>query len=301
VVAADLEYANYDPEGPWTPHLMDIYASGQGQGLPLVVILHGGALRKSWSGYSRLAEDLVAQGAVVASADWTDRPPAALLDMGESLEAIDVRVQQTLDEAACAVDFAVSRASQYGADPTRVVLVGHSAGANTGSMLGLGHHDPFPGCNAPQAPWVPVGLMLWEGDWLVADSAGDWDSFGKDLGTVLKKSTPWGLLEKAPQIPVVFAVSDSTRKAMRRCDDTETLDWLGLRDPDGSLEARLDALGATDDGCIDAGEAADILAVAMVEHGVPAEVMALPTSSHTQLAAPDLTRMTSRIMAMAHD
>jgi acetyl esterase/lipase len=302
VVAQDLEYASQDPDGPWSPHLMDIYASGKGQGLPLVVIFHGGALRKGGSAYPRIAEDLVARGAVVASADWTDRAPAALLDMGESLDAIVARGQQTVDEMACAVDFAVSQAPKYGADPTRLVLVGHSAGANMTSMLGLGPNNPFPGCAAPDVQWAPRGLMLWEGDWLAADPAGDWDSFGDDLGTtVLETVTPWGLLARAPAIPVVFAVSDTSRRAMRRCGDTETVDWLAMRDPDGSLEARLDAVGATDDGCIDAGEADDVLADAMAEQGIPAEVMALrdPTTTHTHLAAPDLTLVVDRISEMA--
>lgn len=302
VVAQDLEYASHDPDGPWTPHLMDIYASGKGQGLPLVVLFHGGALSKGGSAYPRIAEDLVARGAVVASADWTDRPPAALLDMGESLDTIVARGQQTVDELACAVDFAISQAPKYGADPNRLVLVGHSAGANVTSMLGLGPNTPFPGCAAPDADWAARGLMLWEGDWLAEDPAGDWDSFGEDLGTtVLETVAPWGLLTGAPDIPVVFAVSDTSRKAMRRCDDTETVDWLAMRDPDGSRRARLESLGATDDGCIDAGEEADVLADAMVDHGIPAKVMALsdPYTAHTRLAAADLTLMVDHIMAMA--
>jgi acetyl esterase/lipase len=302
LVAQDLEYASYNPDGPWSPHLLDIYASGQGQGLPLVVMFHGGALSKGGSAYPQIAEELVARGAVVVSADWTDRAPAALLDMGESLDAIVARGQQTVDEMACAVDFAVSQAPQYGADPNRLVLVGHSAGANLTSMLGLGPNNPFPGCAAPDADWAARGLMLWEGDWLAEDPAGDWDSFGNDLGTtVLDTVAPWALLKDAPHIPVVFAVSDTSRKAMRRCDNTETVDWLAMRDPDGSLRARLEALGATDDGCIDVGEEADVLANAMAEQGIPASVIALsdPHTTHTHLEPVDLTLMANHVMEMA--
>jgi hypothetical protein len=100
---------------------------------------------------------------------------------------------------------------------------------------------------------------------------------------------------------VVFAVSDTSRKAMRRCDDTETVDWLAMRDPDGSLRARLESLGATDDSCIDGGEEADVLADAMVDHGIPAKVIALsdPYTAHTHLAAADLTLMVDHIVTMA--
>ncbi len=123
--------------------------------------------------------------------------------------------------------------------------------------------------------------MLWEGDWLAEDPAGDWDSFGEDLGTtILETAAPWGLLKGAAHIPVVFAVSDTSRTSLRRCDDTETVDWLAIRDPDGSLRARLEALGATEDGCIDAGEEADTLADAMVDHGIPAKVIAPVRPQH---------------------
>jgi hypothetical protein len=146
--------------------------------------------------------------------------------------------------------------------------------------------------------------MLWEGDWLAEDPAGDWDSFGEDLGTtVLDTVAPWALLKDAPDLPVIFAVSDASRKALQRCDDTETVDWLAMRDPDGSLKARLETLGATDDGCIDVGEESDVLADAMVDQGIPATVISLsdPSTTHTHLAPADLTLMADHIMAMSHD
>ena len=302
LVAQDVQYASRDPEGPWDEHLMDFYAREGATGVPLVVIFHGGSLSKGGSAYPRLAEALVARGAVVASADWTDRAPAGLLDQGMALEDIVTRQQQTTDEVACAVDFAVSRAEQYGADPSKLVLVGHSAGANAASGVGLAPHNPFAGCAAPDAQWAPRGLMLWEGDWLAGDPSGDWDSFGDDLGaTILQTVTPWGHMDDAPALAVELAVGDVDRRAMRRCDADEKVDWLAMRDPDGSIRGRLEALGATADGCIDVGEFADVLADAMVEHGIDATVLALPdpTTTHTHLAEADLTLMADHIMALA--
>jgi hypothetical protein len=118
---------------------------------------------------------------------------------------------------------------------------------------------------------------------------------------VLETVAPWGLLRGAADIPVEFAVSDTSRKAMRRCDDTEAVDWLAMRDPDGSLHARLDALGATTDGCIDVGEEADVLANAMADRGISAKVIALsdPHTTHTHLEPVDLTLMADHIMEMA--
>lgn len=302
LVAHDVPYASHDPDGPWDEHLVDIYAREGSSGVPLVVIFHGGVLSKGGSAYPRLADDLVARGAVVVSADWTDRAPAGLLDQGMSLADIVTRGQQTVDELACAVDFAVSRAEQYGADATKLVLVGHSAGANEASLVGLGPHNPFPGCAAPQGRWAPRGLMLWEGDWLAADPSADWDSFGDDLGTtILQTVTPWAVLADAPDVAVEFAVGDVDRTTMRRCDAEEKVDWLSMRDPDGSIRTRLESLGATDDGCIDVGEFADVLADAMVDQGIDATVLALsdPNTTHTHLADADLTLMADHIMDMA--
>ncbi len=108
---------------------------GKGQGLPLVVLFHGGALSKGGSAYPGLP-DLVASGAVVMSADWTDRAPAALLDMGESLDTIVARGQQTVDEMACAVDFAVRAAEVWGG--SEQVGPRWAFGGSMTSMLGLG-------------------------------------------------------------------------------------------------------------------------------------------------------------------
>ncbi|HSO04522.1 MAG TPA: hypothetical protein VLQ92_08585, partial [Candidatus Limnocylindrales bacterium] len=160
----------------------------------------------------------------------------------------------------------------------------------------------FPGCAAPEGQWAPRGLMLWEGDWLAGDPGADWDSFGDDLGTtVLQTVTPWGHLNDAPDVAVEFAVGDVDRRTMRRCDAEETVDWLSMRDPDGSIRTRLESLGATDDGCIDVGEFADVLADAMVDQGIDATVLALsdPNTTHTHLADADLTLMADHIMDMA--
>ncbi len=43
----------------------------------------------------------------------------------------------SLDDIACAVRFVLQRASEWGADPKRVVVIGHSAGGHLVSLLGM--------------------------------------------------------------------------------------------------------------------------------------------------------------------
>jgi hypothetical protein len=66
------------------------------------------------------------------------------------------------DEVACAVTFAVTHAAEYGADPDRLVLLGHSAGANEASVVTHGEPLPLPECRAAARTWTPRGVVLWE-------------------------------------------------------------------------------------------------------------------------------------------
>ena len=45
------------------------------------------------------------------------------------------------------------------------------------------------------------------------------------------------------------------------------------RDPTGAVRAGIDAVGGFDDGCLDLGDEAAVMAREMSEHGLPAEVV----------------------------
>jgi alpha-beta hydrolase superfamily lysophospholipase len=79
---------------------------------PVFVLIHGAGLERG--SYSAFADLLAQSGAVVFNADWP-----VLAD----------HVEDSLGDIACAVRYARENASEFGGDPDRTVLIGHSTGA----------------------------------------------------------------------------------------------------------------------------------------------------------------------------
>lgn len=93
-------------------------------GAPLVVFFYGG----SWSSgdradYRFVGEALATQGIVTVVADYRLSP--------------EVRYPVFLQDSALAMRWAVDNAQKYGADPARIFVMGHSAGAYNAAMLAL--------------------------------------------------------------------------------------------------------------------------------------------------------------------
>lgn len=295
VATRDIHYAT-DPDSTWYPRMLDVYAPAGAKGLPLVVFFPGG-LGTDTGFYADEAHAIVRQGAVVVVAVWGDvrtpGPPAA---------EFVTWLNQHLHSAACAVSFAVAHAADYGADPSRLILVGHSAGATPAAMVALGTRTPFPGCLAAPLAWTAKGVLMWEGDWLNSGSGfTKFDARRESLATVLPVAMPWTITAKGSTIRVEFAVSDTSRARYRRCEASGPTDWLSRRDPSGTLRARLTALGAFTDGCIDMGEAGEVLADAMTANGFDVLQTRLtdPATTHDILAPADLALLAQRVIALA--
>ena len=109
----------------------DVYVPGtsideadKATGAPLVIFIYGG----SWSMGSRgdygfAGQALAAQGFVVMVVDYRLYP--------------EVRYPDFLNDCAQAVGYGIEHARELGADPRRVFLFGHSAGAYNTAMLAL--------------------------------------------------------------------------------------------------------------------------------------------------------------------
>lgn len=110
--------------------------------LPGVVLLHGAGLQRS--DYRDLSEGIAQRGAVVFNADWRVLP--ATQDGG-------------LEDAACAVRHARAHASQYGADPNKIVLVGHSTGGVFAGRIGT-EGDSFTGECTETVSALPDALVI---------------------------------------------------------------------------------------------------------------------------------------------
>ena len=104
---------------------LDIYRPAtQVAQAPLVVFFYGG----SWSSgeradYRFVGEALASRGIVAVVADYRLSPA--------------VRYPVFLQDSAHAVRWAFDHAADYGADPARVFVMGHSAGAYNAAMLAL--------------------------------------------------------------------------------------------------------------------------------------------------------------------
>jgi acetyl esterase/lipase len=103
---------------------LDLYAPPGAKGLPLLVFFHGGGWDSGSKDFYRwVGRALAAGGFVTALPNYRLVP--------------EVRFPVFLEDAASAVARAVEAAAEHGADPERVLLCGHSAGAYSAIMLTL--------------------------------------------------------------------------------------------------------------------------------------------------------------------
>ena len=126
---------------------LDIYyPSGTApvDGWPMVIFFYGGTWRSGERGdYAFVGHALAAQGVMTLIADYRLYP--------------EVRFPEFLRDSASAAVWGMDAASRLGANPARVFLMGHSAGAYNAAMLAL---DPqwLREAGAP-----PTGLAGWIG------------------------------------------------------------------------------------------------------------------------------------------
>ncbi len=111
-------------EGDNPRHTLDIYAPPDAEGLPVVVWFYGGGWR---SGDKRLFEHLgrafAVRGIVTVTVNYRLTPEVTWPENGE--------------DCAAAVGWAYRNIGTYGGDPSRLFLVGHSAGAHLAAMITL--------------------------------------------------------------------------------------------------------------------------------------------------------------------
>ena len=103
---------------------LEVYAPTEPGPWPVVVVLHGAPGSKA--DLAALSEAIAQQGAVVFNADWRDVIPKFL---------------EATEDMACAVRFARATAADHGGDPTRVTLLGWSAGGASGAVVALAGDD----------------------------------------------------------------------------------------------------------------------------------------------------------------
>lgn len=104
--------------------LLDIYMPEGASRAPVVVFFHGGALTfGSKDSGQVLAEQMVPKGVGVVSANYRLSP--------------EVMHPTHVQDAAAAVAWTVENIAEYGGNPDRLVVSGHSAGGYLAVLLGL--------------------------------------------------------------------------------------------------------------------------------------------------------------------
>jgi acetyl esterase/lipase len=104
---------------------LDVYAPPMGQGgAPTVVFFYGGGWRRGdRARYRFMGQVLASCGMVAVIPDYRIYPDAQFPDF--------------IEDAAAATAWAKANIAQYGGDPDKLFLMGHSAGAYNAAMLAL--------------------------------------------------------------------------------------------------------------------------------------------------------------------
>ena len=116
-IVPDVAYA------PGPRHALDIYKPAQSHP-PVVVFVYGGGWRTGdRADYRFVGAALAARGFLTVVPDYREYP--------------EVKYPGFVQDAAAAVAWTKAHAAQYGGDPDRLFLMGHSAGAHIVAMLTL--------------------------------------------------------------------------------------------------------------------------------------------------------------------
>ena len=113
------------PYGSAPRQKLDLYAPRKATGpLPVVFFIYGGSwMDGSRQPYEFAGRALAAQGFLTVVADYRLVP--------------EVEYPGFLEDGALAMTWVVEHIAEYSGDPTRIALMGHSAGAYNASMLAL--------------------------------------------------------------------------------------------------------------------------------------------------------------------
>ena len=165
-------------------HRLDVYAPRDARGAPIVVFFYGGSWQNGEkSDYAFVGRALAERGIVVVVPNYRLYP--------------QVRFAGFMQDGAHAVAWARRHAVEFGGDPGRLVLMGHSAGAHIAALLTL---DPR---------------------WLAADGL----DTHRDIAGMVGLAGPYDFLPiKDPKLKVIFGPP-------ARLSDTQPITFVDGRNP----------------------------------------------------------------------
>jgi len=185
----NITYANVDEYRS----KLDVYIPNEPGPWPVVIVVHGA--EQSRSNFADLSEAIASEGAVVYNiyANFT------------------VPYVTGVQRIACAVRFARATAADYGGDPSRITLVGNSAGAATGAVVALAGDDFEEDCVVTEGSALPDALFGFEGpyDYVMTDGGRYNHSFLKDEDPELWHAiNPYSHIGRNPDLQVRLVHGD---------------------------------------------------------------------------------------------
>lgn len=120
VTQENLPYTEKNDEYSKERLKLDVHFDTEGKDMPVIVWFHGGGLT---GGNKFIPAELAEQGYVVVAPNYRLVP--------------EVEVQDCIDDAAEAVAWTFRNIKDFGGDPSKIFVSGHSAGGFLTSMIGL--------------------------------------------------------------------------------------------------------------------------------------------------------------------
>lgn len=181
---------------------LDVYRPSGAVEAPVMFMVHGGGWKRGDKAAQGVVKNKVTywsgKGYVLVSVDYRVLPKARPLDQA--------------DDIAKALAFVQAKAKNWGGDPGRVFLMGHSAGAHLVSLLTA---DPTIATKAGARPWLgTISLDSAAFDVVEIMQGRHFDlydnAFGKDP-EIWRESSPTHRLKSRPAAPLL-AVCSSRRR-----------------------------------------------------------------------------------------
>jgi acetyl esterase/lipase len=204
-VATDLDYiptAEYAAK----KDRLDVYAPAAAKGAPVVVSIHGGALREGDKSKETFVGDLLANAGFVAVVVNYRLSPG-------------VMHPAHVEDAAHAVAWARAHAAEYGGDPKKLFVIGHSAGAYLAALLALDarYLAAYQMSVKDLAGVVPVSAFFYVDRTGVAPDRPK-DVWGTDVA-VWKSASPAAYLRKdSPPMLLLYADGDADWRRQQQAD-----------------------------------------------------------------------------------
>jgi arylformamidase len=237
VVHKDVPY--YDGPGhDEKKHLLDLYLPAGAEGFPILLFIHGGGWRHGYKDgilnpFHRLGKGLARRGVGVAVATYRLAPKH--------------KFPAQLEDVARAVRWTYEHVGEYGGDPGRIFLAGHSAGAHLAALAALDEKyleaeglppDAVAGVIGISGPY-DVALLkedagwCWFAGWYFVEP-----TFGEEAENWEAASAPRYASAAAPPFLLLYADGDIPHLAAQAYRLSSALTRLGVRAPVYKIDGR---------------------------------------------------------------